>query len=275
MRSEILGLGLRPLATAAAALASALVLTGCLVDVDGTGMTLDQLNEPGVKPALFVDDQQMIGEDDSLLAKLDGELLQHFNVLLVVNRGTKGDYAQTMTVLRANVPGCGGCGWTASDVWDVSTGREQDESRYFTTTPVGIYQLDHQRFYRKFQTTLWDNADMPHSMFWRYEVDGEPAAWAVHAANESLIDRLGSRASGGCIRLHPTNAEALFNELQSRHRGRVPVFDWAENDGEPLRLEDGSLQMTGGIKALLIVHDAGDVRYESSAMPSEGFETPS
>ena len=275
VRALISGLGLRPLLTAAAAMASALVLTGCLVEVDGERMTIEELNEPGVKPALFVEGNQLIGEEDSMLARLDGELLQHFNIIFVVNKGTKGEFAQTMTVLRANVPGCGGCGWTASDVWDVSTGREQKEERDYTTTPVGIYQLDPQRFHREFQTTLWNNADMPHSMFWRYEVDGEPSGWAMHAANEGVLKKLGSRASGGCIRLHPTNAEAIFNELLADHRGRVPRFDWSEHSGEPLRNEDGRMHFTAGIKALLVVDNGEDLRYESSAMPSEGFESPS
>lgn len=244
---------------------AALMLAGCGASLG----PLSEMNEPGVKPTYFVDGQQIIPDDDSRLATLDGEILQHFNVLLLVNKGASGEHSQTMMVLRPNLRGCGGCGWSATDVWDVSTGREREE-KYFTTTPTGVYQLDQKRFHREYTTTTWDDAAMPYSMFWRYLEDGEPTGWAVHAANPSLIKNLGKRASGGCIRLHPSNATALFEELLADHRGSVPVFDWAEREGTPLRQDDGRMVMTAGLKVLLVVDNGGDLDYIDAQLPSSG-----
>mgnify|MGYP001187400254 CR=1 FL=1 len=70
---------------------------------------------------------------------------------------------------------------------------------------------------------------------------------------KKLIKNLGKRNSGGCIRLHPTNAKALFEELISNHRGQVPAFDWNEREGQALRTDDGAMQMTRGLKVLLVV----------------------
>ena|GEM_PF-1080467 len=232
---------------------------------------LDELNAPGVKPGYFVDGQQIVPAEGARLATLDGEILQHFNIVLVVNKGAKGEHSQSMMVMRPDTPGCGGCAWSASDIWEVSTGRELEE-KYFTTTPTGIYQLDQTRFYRDYNTTTWDDAPMPFSMFWRYLEDGEPTGWAVHAASEKLIKNLGKRNSGGCIRLHPTNARALFEELMANHRGQVPVFDWNEREGEVVRTEDGAMQMTRGLKVLLVVDDGGDLSYIKAELPSSGFE---
>lgn len=249
-----------------AACALALTLVGCGASYGPMGA----LNAPGTKPVYFVEGQQIVPDEHSRLATLDGEVLQHFNVVLIVNKAASGEHSQTMMVMRPTSPGCGGCAWVASDVWDVSTGRELQE-KYFTTTPTGVYQLDQNRFHREYTTTTWDDAPMPFSMFWRYLEDGGPTGWAVHAANEPLIKNLGKRNSGGCIRLHPTNARSLFEELLAQHKGQVPVFDWAEREAQVARLEDGRMRMTAGLKALLVVENGEDLQYIEAELPAAGF----
>ncbi len=247
--------------------ALAVLLSACAESIG----SLDDRNRSGAKPAFFVEGKQVVAEEGSRLSTLDGEILQYFNILLLVNKDAKGEYAQTMTVFRPEVARCGGCAWTASNVWDVSTGRELEEA-YFTTTPTGVYQLDKKRFFREYSTTTWDGASMPFSMFWRYLEDGEETGWAVHAASPKLVKNLGKRNSGGCIRLHPTNAQALFEELQRDHTGQVPVFDWESRDGIVERREDGGLALTAGLKALLVVDDGEDLRYVEAEIPALGFE---
>ena len=215
------------------------------------------------KPSFMTEGYDIIPKKDSVLGRLEAETLRHFNVLLLVNKDAKGEHAQTMTVMRPGKSRCRGCNWEATDIWDVSTGREQQESRDFTTTPVGIYQLDRDRFFKEYTTTTWDNAQMPYSMFWRFLEDGGETGWAVHAATGKGIGNLGKRNSGGCIRLHPDNAESLFRELLQDHRGGVPVFDWSSNLGEVKRRENGRLEMTKGIKALLVVEDSDGLTYEA------------
>ena len=78
--------------------------------------------------------------------------------------------------------------------WPVSTARAGK------TTPTGTYGVQSMRVMH--YSSLYNNAPMPHSIFFR-------GNYAIHGTNQ--VSKLGSPASAGCVRLHPTNAETLFN----------------------------------------------------------------
>jgi lipoprotein-anchoring transpeptidase ErfK/SrfK len=79
-------------------------------------------------------------------------------------------------------------------VWPVSTGKRG------YTTPTGSYQpYSLRRFHR---SQKYYNSPMPFSIFYR-------GGYAIHGT--SAINRLGRRASHGCIRLHTANARELFH----------------------------------------------------------------
>ena len=78
--------------------------------------------------------------------------------------------------------------------WLVSTGGAGYE------TPSGTYhpfRLEKEHFSEE-----WDNAPMPYSMFFTGQ------GHAIHGSTH--INRLGTRASHGCVRLAPANAATLF-----------------------------------------------------------------
>ncbi len=79
-------------------------------------------------------------------------------------------------------------------IWPVSTARPGKVTPNGTFTP---YLLKREHY-----STLYDNAPMPFSIFFS-------GNYAIHGTTQ--IDRLGCVASAGCIRLHPENAEILFN----------------------------------------------------------------
>jgi lipoprotein-anchoring transpeptidase ErfK/SrfK len=83
--------------------------------------------------------------------------------------------------------------------WLVSTGREG------FCSPVGTYHPI--RLERMWYSTKYDNAPMPHSIFFY-------GGYAIHGTTE--ISKLGNPASHGCIRLHPANAEVLFNLVEAQ-----------------------------------------------------------
>lgn len=90
--------------------------------------------------------------------------------------------------------------------WPVSSGRRGYE------TPSGVYKpymLTRMHYSRKY-----DNAPMPHSIFFR-------GGYAIHAT--SAISRLGNRASHGCIRLSPANARALYALVQSQGKSATRI----------------------------------------------------
>lgn len=78
--------------------------------------------------------------------------------------------------------------------WPVSTARPGYR------TPTGTFHPI--RLERTWYSTIYDNAPMPFSIFFY-------GGYAIHGTTE--IGRLGRPVSHGCVRLHPSNARALFN----------------------------------------------------------------
>lgn len=90
--------------------------------------------------------------------------------------------------------------------WAVSTGR----AGY--GTPTGSYRP--QRLERSWYSRKYDNAPMPHSVFFR-------GGYAIHGTN--AVSRLGSRASHGCVRLAPGNAATLYSLVSKYGMGNTRV----------------------------------------------------
>lgn len=89
--------------------------------------------------------------------------------------------------------------------WAVSTGTGGGP-------PSGVYHP--QRFERSWYSRKFGRAPMPHSIFFH---DG----YAIHGTTH--VSRLGRRASHGCVRLHPSNAAALYAIVRSEGAGRTRI----------------------------------------------------
>lgn len=194
-----------------------------------------------------------------MLASLPDEVESYFDLYLYVSKAEAGPIAQHMFVYSRATDG------TMSLLydWPVSTGREKKEKtpsgrKTFTHTPEGSFKLDPKRFHKLWKSRAW-NADMPWTMFFDLVENGGMSGLAIHAAGKGKISQLGRRASGGCIRLAPENAQFLFKKIQDEHAGFVPVFAMDGNStnvmGEPARNTDGSLQLTHGYRVLLHIED--------------------
>jgi len=107
------------------------------------------------------------------------------NVLISIDKST-----QLMTVTVDGAPRYS---------WPVSTGTLD------RATPVGSFQpfrMEEQHFSKE-----WDDAPMPHSIFFT------KAGHAIHGSE--AVRRLGTPASHGCVRISPRNAAKLFALVQS------------------------------------------------------------
>ena len=82
-------------------------------------------------------------------------------------------------------------------LWPVSTGREGYD------TPTGEFSVD--RIEEEWYSKKYDDAPMPHSIFF-FE------GYAIHGTYD--VKHLGLRASHGCVRLHPKNAELLYEIVE-------------------------------------------------------------
>lgn len=81
--------------------------------------------------------------------------------------------------------------------WSVSTAKAGK------VTPTGVYKAE--ALSRHHRSRLYNNAPMPFAIFY----DGN---YAIHGTDQ--IRGLGAPASNGCVRLHPDNAEILFEMVK-------------------------------------------------------------
>jgi hypothetical protein len=106
------------------------------------------------------------------------------DVLIEIDKGT-----QRMTVTVDGAP---------RYTWPVSTGTLD------RATPAGSFQPF--RLVAEHFSKEWDNAAMPHSIFFTQ------AGHAIHGSQ--AVARLGTPASHGCVRLSPSNATTLYGLVE-------------------------------------------------------------
>lgn len=175
--------------------------------------------------------------------------LNEFTNVIVVNKANKGFDRQT---LRLYVNG------QLQLLTKVSTGRETYEAgcapgqdpkvnhcsgrAYWSTTPVGYFDI--KKLDQNYFSNLWKTW-MPYAVFFE-------AGIATHQAPAGTEGKLGSRASGGCVRMHPDMAPIIFKTVQNTVQGLVPVLD---RSGEPKKTKAGDTIRAIGNKTLVIVQN--------------------
>lgn len=121
-------------------------------------------------------------------------------VVIFVNKAARGEHPDAQT-LKVYIDGQFAYAFT------VSTGSEKRVTTaagktYVSTTPTGYFRP--RRLYRKYYSSLWGGASMHYAVFY---IPG--SGIALHATTPNHYRELGRRASGGCVRLHPTDAASL------------------------------------------------------------------
>ncbi len=76
----------------------------------------------------------------------------------------------------------------------------------------GVYRP--QRMERKWFSRKYGMSPMPYAIFFH-------EGYAIHGTN--YVSRLGTRASHGCVRLHPDNAATLFGIVQKHGMGSTRI----------------------------------------------------
>lgn len=127
----------------------------------------------------------------------------------------------------------------------ISTGRERWETAksgrsYFTTTPTGWFAP--QRYVRDYWSDTWE-ARMEYAIFFNGGI-------ALHATTPDHYRDLGHKASGGCVRMHKTNAIWFWNLSLSDRTANVPYFT---RGGQVLKNRDGSIKRHAASGTLVIV----------------------
>ncbi|MFC1522837.1 L,D-transpeptidase [Elusimicrobiota bacterium] len=128
----------------------------------------------------------------------DSEKAQMVIIVNKARQGTSPD-AQTMKVYYQGV---------LEHTFKVSTAREKEVTtksgkKYMASTPVGYFRPT--KIYKEYYSSLWAGSPMHHAVFFIGGI-------AIHATTPKNFHKIGKRASGGCIRLMPKDAQAL-NEM--------------------------------------------------------------
>lgn len=157
-------------------------------------------------------------------------------VVAVINKSNIGSTAQTMHLYVDGI---------LASVWKVSTGREKLEiaksgRQYVTTTPVGYFRPT--RLVPNHRSLTWQ-ADMPFAVFFNGGI-------AAHAT--TLVDRLGTRASGGCVRNTIEGAKLFYGLIENTGKKLVPQI---QRNGSTLKKGDGTPAMQVNYDVLIIVEN--------------------
>lgn len=161
--------------------------------------------------------------------------MRDFEYVIVVNKSKSGPYAQTMRIYDY--------GYKIREV-KVSTGREGFELRrknkvcagappksYWSQTPTGFYTPKYLE--EKHNSSSWDS-DMPFAIF--FDVEN---GLALHEVHPHYVNRIGTRASGGCVRQDHDTAEFLFSRVLATEGAAIPEVNL---DGTPVLDEQGNVK---------------------------------
>lgn len=175
--------------------------------------------------------------------------LKEFKVVIVINKANEGNDRQTLRLYVDQ---------QLKQMTKVSSGREtyeagckvgQDPKKdhcskraYWSTTPTGYFDVD--KLDEKYFSNLWQTW-MPYSVFFESGI-------ATHQAPAGTEGKLGQRASGGCVRLHPNYAPVVFNTVQSAGKGLVPKVN---RDGTLAKTSQGDAVRWQGYRTLVIVQN--------------------
>ena len=175
--------------------------------------------------------------------------LREYTNVIVINKANEGKNKQT---LRLYVDG------KLQLITKISSGREKYEigcsagqnpkkdhcsvRAYWSTTPVGYFDTDKldQRYY----SNLWQTW-MPYAVFFESGI-------ATHQAPAGTEGKLGERASGGCVRMHPDKAPLIFKAVEKAGKGLVPSL---KRDGSLAKTSAGDVIRKINYKTLYIVEN--------------------
>ncbi|AZZ35402.1 hypothetical protein CIK05_00830 [Bdellovibrio sp. qaytius] len=175
--------------------------------------------------------------------------LKEFKLVVVINKANTGNDRQTLRVYENQ---------KVILLTKISSGRETYEKgcgpgqepkkdhcsqrAYWSTTPVGYFDVD--TLDENYFSNLWQTW-MPYAVFFESGI-------ATHQAPAGTEGKLGGRASGGCVRMHPNMAPVLFSYVQKAGKGLVPKVN---RDGSVAQTKQGDTVRWQGYKTLYIVQN--------------------
>ena len=148
------------------------------------------------------------GSIDKAAGTYLSQVISDNRVVVVINKAIRGTDAQTLKLFENGV-----------EVMKikVSTGKEErvvstSGRTYVSTTPVGFYRPT--KMYTDYLSYTW-NAPMPNAVFFIGGI-------AIHATGSSNYAKLGTRASGGCVRTTLADSKKIRELVMESGKGSAP-----------------------------------------------------
>lgn len=203
--------------------------------------------------------------------RVPNEMSEFFDLYLYVSKAEKGDWSQRMYVLAEQKDKS----MKLLHEWRVSTGKEEPMRNPHgkvldTDTPEGFFRLDRARFFEDYTSRQW-RSPMPYAMFFDWIIQGRVSGLAIHGTGPTEEQDLGKRASKGCVRLHPEDAETLYRLVTENYAGKVPLLKVDPVSGtqstKGLLQRDGSgrIRTKDGYRVLVIIENYGGPSEDSIA----------
>lgn len=175
--------------------------------------------------------------------------LKEFKNIIVINKANSGNDRQTLRLYENQ---------KLVMLTKISSGRENYEAgckpgqepkkdhcsvrAYWSTTPTGYFDVD--TLEENYFSNLWQTW-MPYAVFFESGI-------ATHQAPAGTEGKLGKRASGGCVRMHPNMAPVLFSYVQKAGKGLVPKVN---RDGSVAQTKQGDTVRWQAFRTLVIVQN--------------------
>lgn len=137
------------------------------------------------------------------------DLPKNFDLLILIDRNPQ---VQSIEVFKhgQEIPILSGKVSTGRETFDIPTNFNKDP--YCSITPKGEFTVERLR--EEYLSSSWlkkdssgeyaEGVSMPYSIFFKEGI-------AIHAVNQENIKKLGTKASGGCVRVDPKLAKDLFS----------------------------------------------------------------
>lgn len=182
----------------------------------------EMIQELGMTSLEEIDSSKMKAPTSAQISKL----VEDHKVVVLINKSAAGPNAQTMTVYENG---------TEVMKTKVSTGKEERVTSssgrtYVSTTPNGFFRPT--KMYTDYLSYTW-NAPMPNAVFFIGGI-------AIHATGTSNYSKLGTRASGGCVRTTLEISKQFRELVMNSGRGSAPGMYVIKNEARARNIITGN-----------------------------------
>lgn len=202
------------------------------------------------------------------------QLLNYFDMALMINVADRNSdtpddsSAQRMQILIRQGDSNDINDWKRIETWSISSGRPCGNK---IATMTGVFKLNPDRIYSKYNSELFDNADMYETMFLYHNYqNGRQTGIAIHGTYKTPT--LGKQDSGGCVRVYREKSKCLFETITGTRTSRClsgGLLDYQQKktisllpkngEADPEFLSSGMLEVDGYRVLVVIFNDESDL----------------